>query len=68
MNYVYVVASKLRHDCVGIEYIATCADPVSEPFYRKVKFSRLEDYYEVPREGNVGYIPMFYKLPELKFT
>ena len=69
VNYAYVVANKLRHEYAGIEYIVTCADPVSEFFYGKFGFSRLEDYYEVPREGwNVDCIPMFHKLPELKFS
>jgi ribosomal protein S18 acetylase RimI-like enzyme len=61
------LADDMRNNYVGIEYIVACADSASESFYKKNRFSRVSDYYDIPREGwNKNCIPMVLKLPEIE--
>ena len=69
VNYVIKIANKLRNEIIGVEYIVTCSEPLSVPFYIKNNFYKLENYFDIPfdipREGwNVDCIPMAFKLPE----
>jgi ribosomal protein S18 acetylase RimI-like enzyme len=60
------IVDTIRTEHLGIEYITLCSDPQSVPFYKHIGFSKIADYYEIPREGwNENCIPMAMKLPEL---
>jgi ribosomal protein S18 acetylase RimI-like enzyme len=60
------IVDTMRTEYLGIEYITLCSDPQSVPFYSHIGFSKIADYYEIPREGwNENCIPMAMKLPEL---
>ena len=60
------IIDDLRTEYIGIQYVVLCSDPMSVSFYERLQFSKVSDYYIIPREGwNVDCIPMFRRLPEL---
>jgi len=66
VDLALTIVDTLRNECLGIEYISLCADPISVPFYVYMGFSKIDDFYEIPRDGwNNNCIPMALKLPEL---
>jgi len=65
VQFAITTAAILNEEFLGIEYVVLCADPEAVNFYSKdtFGFKRLEEYYNVPREGwNVNCIPMFLKV------
>ncbi len=60
-----LIATQLNDEVVGFQNVVLCADPRAVGFYERenVGFAKLEDYYEVLRDGwNDSCIPMYIKL------
>ena len=60
-----VLAEKLNESFMGIRYVMLCADPRAVNFYSRndLGFGRVEDHYNVPRDGwNKNCIPMYLKI------
>ena len=60
-NYIRLMA--LTDQQSGIQYVTLCADQQAVPFYEKLKFGRLDEQGEIPREQwNENCVPMFLRL------
>ena len=67
VNIAILMAELLNTDSLGIQNVVLCADPKAVGFYenKKVGFGKVEDYYDMPRDGwNDNCIPMYIKLGE----
>ncbi len=65
VQFAITTAASLNDNHLGIEYVVLCADPEAVEFYTKapLDFKKLEDYYNLPREGwNQNCIPLLVKI------
>ena len=65
IDIVILMATQLNDSIIGIQNIILCADPKAVGFYEnpRINFGRLENHYDLPREGwNDDCIPMYIKL------
>lgn len=65
VEFALLTADMLRQEHLGIKYVVLCADPKAVGFYERLGFGRIEDLYQVPRDGsNSNCVPMYIQLPE----
>ncbi len=65
VEFAFLTADTLRQEHLGIKYIVLCADHRAVGFYEKLGFGRIDDLYQVPRDGmNSDCVPMYIQLPE----
>lgn len=63
IDFAFMIAADLNENSIGIRYIVLCADHASVDFYKKLNFSPVADFGEIPREGwNDDCVPMFIRL------
>ena len=63
VKFALATALDLNDTTLGIQYVTLCADQQAVPFYEKLRFGRLDEQGEIPREQwNENCVPMFLRL------
>lgn len=65
VDIALLVATEVNKELLGIRYVVLCSDPASVGFYEKKTFGRLEEFYDVIRDGcNNDCTPMYMNISE----